>query len=144
MSVKLPKLSLGTGQDRIFTVLLLGLIAVLIVGLCGIFYFALMKPTKPAAPTPTQTSLLARLTPIATLTFTPTPLLTPTPTFTPVLAGTPTPTLAPVLAGTPTPAPTPTPTPVPATTPQTGYGIPLLAAGAGLFVLILILRKLRS
>lgn len=139
MAAKLPKFSPGKGQDRIFTILALGLVAIMIVGLCGIAYFALMKPTKPAVPTPTQTPLLARLTPVATLTFTPTPPLTPTPTFTPVLAGAPTPTPTPI-----SPAPTPTPTPVPAATPQTGYGLPLLAAGAGLFVLILVLRKLRS
>jgi hypothetical protein len=142
MSARLPKFSLGQGPDRIFNLLAIGLVAILIIGLCGIGFVFLTRPKGAApaklTPAPTETPLLAKLTPVATWTFTPTPPLTPTPTFTPVLAGAPTPTPAPL-----TPTPTPTPTPGTTTTPPTGYGLPLLAVGIGLFIVILALRKLR-
>ncbi len=143
MSIKLPRLSLGEGRDRLFNLLALALVAILIVGLCLLGFVALfMRPGVRATPAPaTLTPPLARLTPVATWTFTPTPILTPTPTFTPVLAGIPTPTPTP----TPTPlAPTPTPTSTPTATPPTGYGLPLVAVGAALFFLIVLFRKLRS
>jgi len=149
MAARLPKLSLGEGPDRIFNLVAIGLAALLIIGLCGLGAWALFLRTKaPVAATPEVTAI-AQLTPLATLTFTPTftpvpALPSPTPTNTPVVKLTTPPSVAGEEEATPTPTPAETPTETPQTTPQTGLGFPILVAGLALAIFLLIIRRLRT
>lgn len=125
----------GFGQDRIFTIIALGLVSLLILGLLGvgglIFFTGLRGPATP--------TVVAELTP----TGTPTKAPTATPTRTPTSVPTPTPTR--VVTPSPTPVVTPTPTPIEEWVPETGWG-PLEGAlvGSSLALLILVSRRLRS
>jgi len=125
----------GFGQNRIFTVIALGLVGLLIVGLLGIgglIFFTRLR--GPATPT-----VVAELTPTATSTRAPTAIPTGTPTSIP--------TSTPTKVATPSPTPvvTPTPTPMEEGVPETGWG-PLEGAllGSFLAILILVSRRLRS
>lgn len=131
----------GFGQNRIFTMIALGLVGLLILGLLGIGGLIVFTRLRgPATPT-----VVAELTPTATPakapTATPTKAPTATPTRTPTSIPTPTPTKA--ITPSPTPVVTPTPTPVEGV-PETGWG-PLEGALVGSFLAILILlsRRLR-
>lgn len=131
----------GLGQNRIFTMIALGLVGLLILGLLGIGGLIVFTRLRgPATPT-----MVAELTPTATPakapTATPTKAPTATPTRTPTSIPTPTPTKA--ITPSPTPVVTPTPTPVEGV-PVTGWG-PLEGALVGSFLAILILlsRRLR-
>ncbi len=124
----------GFGQNRIFTMLALGLVGLLILGLLGIgglIFFTRLR--GPATPT-----VVAELTPTATP--------TEAPTATPTKAPTATPTRTPTSVPTPTPTRVVTPTPTPAKegVPETGGG-PLEGALVGSFlgILILVSRRLR-
>ena len=133
----------GFGQNRIFTMIALGLVGLLILGLLGIGGLIVFTRLRgPATPT-----VVAELTPTATPTKAPTatptrtPTSVPTPTRTPTSVPSPTPTKA--ITPSPTPVVTPTPTPVEGV-PVTGWG-PLEGALVGSFLAILILlsRRLR-
>lgn len=122
----------GFGENRIFTMIALGLVGLLILGLLGIgglIFFTRLR--GPATPT-----VVAELTPTAV----PTKVPTATPTRTPTSVPTPTPTRA----ATPSPTPVVTPTPTEEGVPETG-GAPLEGALVGSFLAILILvsRRLR-
>ncbi len=126
----------GFGENRLFTMIALGLVGLLILGLLGIgglIFFTRLR--GPATPT-----VVAELTPTATPTRAPTATPTKAPTATPTKAPTATPT--PVV--TPSPTPTVTPTPTEEGVPETGWS-PLEGALAGGFlaVLILVSRGLR-
>lgn len=126
------------GQNRIFTVVALGLVGLLILGLLGIgglIFFTRLR--GPATPT-----VVAELTPTAA----PTKVPTATPTRAPTATPTKTPTLVPTptRAATPSPTPVATPTPTEEGVPETG-GAPFEGALVGSFLAILILvsRRLR-
>jgi cell division septation protein DedD len=128
----------GFGQNRIFTIIALGLVGLLILGLVGIGGLILFTRLRgPATPT-----VVAELTPTATPTRAPTATPTKAPTATPTKAPTATPT--PVVTPSPTPVVTPTPTPTEEGVPETGWS-PLEGALAGslLAILILVSRRLR-
>ena len=120
----------GFGQNRIFTVIALGLVGLLILGLLGIgglIFFTRLR--GPATPT-----VVAELTPTAMPTRAPTATPTRTPTSVPT----------PIRVVTPSPTPVVTPTPTGEGVPETGWG-PLEGALVGSFLAILILvsRRLR-
>jgi len=124
----------GFGQNRVFTIIALGLVGLLILGLLGIGGLIIFTRLRgPATPT-----VVAELTPTAT----PTKVPTATPTKTPTSVPTPTPTR--VATPSPTPVVTPTPTPTEEGVPETGWG-PLEGALVGSFLamLILVSRRLR-
>ena len=128
----------GFGQNRVFTMIALGLVGLLILGLLGIgglIFFTRLR--GPATPT-----VVAQLTPTATPTKAPTATPTKAPTATSTKVPTATP--APVVSPSPTPVVTPTPTPTEEGVPETGWG-PLEGALVGSFLAILILvsRRLR-
>lgn len=128
----------GFGENRIFTMIALGLVGLLILGLLGIgglIFFTRLR--APATPT-----VVAELTPTATPTKPPTATPTKPPTATPTKPPTATPTR--VATPSPTPVVTPTPTPTEEGVPETGWG-PLEGALVGSFLAILILvsRRLR-
>jgi cell division septation protein DedD len=128
----------GFGQNRVFTMIALGLVGLLILGLLGIgglIFFTRLR--GPATPT-----VVAELTPTATPTKAPTATPTKAPTATSTKVPTATP--APVVSPSPTPVVTPTPTPTEEGVPETGWG-PLEGALVGSFLAILILvsRRLR-
>ena len=128
----------GFGQNRVFTMIALGLVGLLILGLLGIgglIFFTRLR--GPATPT-----VVAELTPTATPTKAPTTTPTKAPTATSTKVPTATP--APVVSPSPTPVVTPTPTPTEEGVPETGWG-PLEGALVGSFLAILILvsRRLR-
>lgn len=128
----------GFGQNRVFTMIALGLVGLLILGLLGIGGLIFFTKLRGLA-TPT---VVAELTPTAT----PTKARTATPTKAPTATSTkvPTATPAPVVTPSPTPVVTPTPTPTEEGVPETGWG-PLEGALVGSFLAILILvsRRLR-
>ncbi len=128
----------GFGQNRVFTMIALGLVGLLILGLLGIGGLIFFTRLRGAA-TPT---VVAELTPTATPTKVPTATPTKAPTATSTKAPTATPTS--VITPTPTPVVTLTPTPTEEGVPETGWG-PLEGALAGSFLAILILvsRRLR-
>lgn len=136
----------GFGQNRVFTMIALGLVGLLILGLLGIGGLIFFTKLRGLA-TPT---VVAELTPTATPTkaptATPTKARTATPTKAPTATSTkvPTATPAPVVTPSPTPVVTPTPTPTEEGVPETGWG-PLEGALVGSFLAILILvsRRLR-
>jgi len=122
------------GQNRTFTMIALGLVGLLILGLLGIGGFIVFTRLRaPATPT-----VVAELTP----TGTPAKAPTATPTRTPTSVPTPTPTR--VVTPSPAPLVTPTPTPTEEGVPETGWG-PIEGALVGSFLAILILvsRRLR-
>jgi hypothetical protein len=128
----------GFGQNRVFTMIALGLVGLLILGLLGIgglIFFTRLR--GPATPT-----VVAELTPTATPTKAPTATPTKAPTATSTKVPTATP--APVVSPSPTPVVTPTPTPTEEGVPETGWG-PLEGAllGSFLAILILVSRRLR-
>jgi len=134
----------GFGENRIFTVIALGLVGLLILGLLGIGGLILFTRLRgPATPT-----VVAELTPTAAPTKVPTATPTKAPAATPTKAPTATPTKAPTAtptrAATPSPTPIVTPTPTEEGVPDTG-GAPLEGALVGSFLAILILvsRRLR-
>lgn len=128
----------GFGQNRLFTMIALGLVGLLILGLLGIGGLIFFSRLRGAA-TPT---VVAELTPTATPTKAPTATPTQAPSPTPTKAPTATPTR--VVTPSPTSAVTPTPTPTEEGVPETGWGL-LEWALAGIFlaVLILVSRGLR-
>lgn len=128
----------GFGQNRVFTMIALGLVGLLILGLLGIgglIFFTRLRG-------PATRTVVAELTPTATPTKAPTATPTKAPTATPTKAPTATP--APVVTPSPTPVVTPTPTPTEEGVPETGWP-PLEGALVGSFLAILILvsRRLR-
>jgi len=128
----------GFGQNRVFTMIALGLVGLLILGLLGIGGLIFVTRLRgPATPT-----VVAQLTPTATPTKAPTATPTKAPTATSTKVPTATP--APVVTPSPTPVVTPTPTPTEEGVPETGWG-PLEGALVGSFLAILILvsRRLR-
>lgn len=134
----------GFGQNRIFTMIALGLVALLILGLLGIGGL-IFFPGLRARATPT---MVAELTPTATPTkvLTATPTKSPTatstkaPTATPTRTPTSVPTATATRVATPSPIATVTPTPTGEVVPETGWG-PLQGALAGSFLAILILMS---
>lgn len=128
----------GFGQNRVFTMIALGLVGLLILGLLGIGGLIFFTRLRGLA-TPT---VVAELTPTATPTKAPTATPTKAPTATSTKVPTATP--APVVTPSPTPVVTPTPTPTEEGVPETGWG-PLEGALVGSFLAILILvsRRLR-
>lgn len=128
----------GFGQNRVFTMIALGLVGLLILGLLGIGGLIFFTKLRGLA-TPT---VVAELTPTATPTKAPTATPTKAPTATSTKVPTATP--APVVTPSPTPVVTPTPTPTEEGVPETGWG-PLEGALVGSFLAILILvsRRLR-
>ncbi|MGB5931907.1 MAG: hypothetical protein WBH57_02410 [Anaerolineae bacterium] len=127
----------GFGQNRVFTMIALGLVGLLILGLLGIGGLIFFTRLRGQA-TPT---VVAELTPTAT----PTKAPTATPTKAPTATSTKVPTATPTPVVTPSPTPvTPTPTPTEEGVPETGWG-PLEGALVGSFLAILILvsRRLR-
>jgi cell division septation protein DedD len=128
----------GFGQNRVFTMIALGLVGLLILGLLGIGGLIFFTRLRGQA-TPT---VVAELTPTAEPTKAPTATPTKAPTATPTKAPTATPT--PVVTPSPTSAVTPTPTPTEEGVPETGWG-PLKGALVGSFLamLILVSRRLR-
>ncbi len=131
----------GFGQNRIFTMIALGLVGLLILGLLGIGGLIVFTRLRaPATPT-----VVAELTPTATPAKAPTATPTKAPTATPTRTPTSIPTPTPTKAVTPSPTPVVTPTPTPKEgVPVTGWG-PLEGALVGSFLAILILlsRRLR-
>lgn len=130
----------GFGQNRVFTIIALGLVGLLILGLLGIgglIFFTRLR--GPATPT-----VVAELTPTAAVTKVPIATATKAATATPTR--TPTPVLTPTPTGvvTPTPIPAATPTPTEEGVPETGWG-PLEGALVGSFlaVLMVVSRRLR-
>jgi len=137
------RFSLGEGQERIYNLIAIGLIGLLVIGLAGIGAWAVFVRPKQRMPT-LQPTLVAAATEVPTSTPTPTATPLPTDTPTPVLpTATPTPIGGAAAEETPTPAPTPTPLEG-ETTPETGFGLTALFAGAGLALVLLIARRLRT
>lgn len=128
----------GFGQNRVFTMIALGLVGLLILGLLGIGGLIFFTKLRGLA-TPT---VVAELTPTATPTKAPTATPTKAPTATSTKVPTATP--APVVTPSPTPVVTPTPTPTEEGVPETGWA-PLEGAlvGSVLAILILVSRRLR-
>ena len=126
----------GFGQNRVFTVIALGLVGLLILGLLGIGGLIFFTKLRGLA-TPT---VVAELTPTAT----PTKARTATPTKAPTATSTKVPTATPAPVVSPSPTPVVTPTPTEEGGPETGWG-PLEGALVGSFLAILILvsRRLR-
>lgn len=133
--------SAGLGQNRIFTMIALGLVGLLILGLLGIGGLIVFTRLRgPATPT-----VVAELTPTATSTKAPTATPTKAPTATPTRTPTSVPSPTPTRVVTPSPTPVVTPTPIPKEgVPVTGWG-PLEGALAGSFlgILIFVSRRLR-
>ena len=131
----------GFGQNRIFTMIALGLVGLLILGLLGIGGLIVFTRLRgPATPT-VVAELTPTATPAKTPTATPTKAPTATPTRTPTSIPTPTPTKA--ITPSPTPVVTPTPTPVEGV-PETGWGtLEGALVGSFLAILILLSRRLR-
>ena len=126
----------GFGENRIFTMIALGLVGLLILGLLGIGGLIIFTRLRgPATPT-----VVAELTPTATPTKAPTATPTKAPTATPTKP----PTATPTRVATPSPTPVVTPTPTEEGVPETGWG-PLegVLAGSFLAILILVSRRLR-
>jgi len=130
----------GLGQNRVFTMIALGLVGLLILGLLGIGGLILFTRLRgPATPT-----VVAELTPTATPTKPPTATPTKPPTATPTRTPTSVPTPTPTRVATPSPTPVATPTPTEEVVPETGWA-PLEGAlvGSLLAILILVSRRLR-
>jgi len=130
----------GLGQNRIFTIIALGLVGLLILGLLGIGGLIFITRLRvPATPT-----VVAEITPTATPTKAPTITPTKVPTATPTRTPTPVPAATPTRVATPSPTPLVTPTPTEEGVPETGWG-PLEAALVGSFLAIMIVvsRRLR-
>lgn len=138
----------GLGQNRLFTMIALGLVGFLILGLLGIGGLIFVTGLRgPATPT-----VVAELTPTARPTKAPTARPTRAPTATPTRAPTATPTRTPTSVPTPTPTrvvtPSPTsvvtPTPTEEGVPETGWGaLEGALVGSFLAILILVSRRLR-
>lgn len=143
------------GSGRMFTIMTIGLIGMIMLGILGIGYYLIqIKPQRDRERDAQATQVIAEATAIALQTVlapTDTPLPTDTfvPTDTPFPTPTPKATNTLVLSATATPvpgaAPTPTRTPVrPGQTPDTGIGgLGAVLAAVGLVIVILVARKLR-
>jgi len=130
----------GFGQNKVFTMIALGLVGLLILGLLGIgglIFFTRLR--GPATPT-----VVAELTPTATPTKAPTATPTKAPTATPTRTPTSVPTSTPTRVATPSPTPAVTPTPTEEGVPETGWS-PLegVLVGSFLAILIVVSRRLR-
>ncbi|MFQ6015840.1 MAG: hypothetical protein ACE5NP_10395 [Anaerolineae bacterium] len=139
------------GPNRRFVFIAIGLVALLLLGLVGIFGYILFSRMRGRAVAPTPPAIAAvtitptpTMTPEVTATYTPVPTFTPvirTPTPTPTVVG-PEPTVPPTATATPTVTPAPTPT-VEEGLPEGGFGLPALLGGVGLAVLLIVARKVR-
>jgi len=150
-----PEESQDRGGNRVFSIMALGLVGFIVIGLLGIaFYFIRIKPQRDREEIARITQAVAEQTEIAretalVPTHTRLPTSTPVPTNTSVPTPTPkaTNTLVVSTPGTAEPgvAPTPTRTPVGVgQTPATGIGgLGAVAAAVGLVAVILVARKLR-
>jgi hypothetical protein len=150
-----PEESQDRGGNRVFSIIALGLVGFILIGLLGIaFYFIRIKPQRDREEIARITQAVAEQTEIAretalAPTHTPLPTSTPVPTSTQLPTPTPkaTNTLVVSTPGTAVPgvAPTPTRTPVGVgPTPATGIGgLGAVAAAVGLVAVILVARKLR-
>ncbi len=106
---------IGSTKSGGFRIIVILLIVILTMGISGLGYYMLTKPTTSAfTPIPTPTS---SPTPIPTPTSSPTPIPTPTSSPTPIPTPTSSPTPIPTPTSSPTPIPTPTSSPTPIPTP---------------------------
>lgn len=148
-----------SGANRAFLIIVLGLAAVLVIGLIGagaLFLLPTLLTPRPASAiasiTPTRVAILAATATQAAPAATATPVLaaqantdTPAPTQTSVATATAaaTNTVAPTSTPQPTSAPSPTPTSG-SGLPQTGLGEDLLVLGAGLVLAAVMLAARRA
>ena len=143
------------GTNRVFTIIAIGLVGLILLGLLGIGgYMIIIRPSQQEKRASQATEAFIDATAVAQATAlaptdTPWPTDTPVPTNTPLPTPTPKATNTRVIPATATPepgaVPTPTRTPIGGPrTPQTGIsGLGAVLAAAALVVVAFVARKLR-